>query len=66
MCVEHIYSPVDNAKGKVEHIYTGPSDTKLFDDMINCDQEGKLMVIFSSFMLANYYLFVLETVLILN
>lgn len=44
MCAEHINSPLDNAKTKIEHIYTGPSDTKLFDDMINCDQEGKLMV----------------------
>lgn len=44
MCVEHINSPIENAKGKVEHIYTGPSDTKLYDDMINCDQEGSLMV----------------------
>lgn len=44
MCTEHILSPIDNAKRKVEHIYTGPDNTKLYDDMVNCDQEGHLMV----------------------
>lgn len=44
MCVEHINSPVDNAKIKIDHIYTGPNTSKLYDDMSNCDQEGLLMV----------------------
>lgn len=44
MCVEHIRSPLDNAKTKVDHIYTGPNTSKIYDDMINCDQEGLLMV----------------------
>lgn len=44
MCVEHINSPTNNAKMKIEHMYTGPSNTNLFDDMINCDPEGRLMV----------------------
>lgn len=44
MCVEHISSPLDNAKRKVDHIYTGPNTSKIYDDMINCDQEGLLMV----------------------
>lgn len=44
MCVEHICSPMENAKMMIEHIYTGPNNTKLFDDMVNCDPEGCLMV----------------------
>lgn len=44
MCVEHIKSPLDNAKIKVDHIYTGDNTSKVYDDMINCDQEGVLMV----------------------
>lgn len=44
MCIEHINSPVENAKTKVSHIYTGPNTSKIYDDMINCDQEGLLMV----------------------
>ena len=44
MCVQHIPSPVANAKSKVEHIYTGALDSDRADDMINCDQEGRLMV----------------------
>lgn len=45
MCVEHIKSPLENAKKKVDHIYTGPNNSKIYDDMVNCDQEGLLMVI---------------------
>lgn len=44
MCVEHIHSPVENAKIKINHIYTGPNTSKIYDDMVNCDQEGLLMV----------------------
>ncbi|KAJ8956271.1 hypothetical protein NQ318_015007 [Aromia moschata] len=44
MCVEHIKSPLDNAKTKIDHIYTGPNTSKIYDDMINCDQEGVLTV----------------------
>ncbi|XP_044763809.1 116 kDa U5 small nuclear ribonucleoprotein component [Coccinella septempunctata] len=44
MCVEHVKSPLDNAKRKVNHIYTGPTTSKIYDDMIKCDQEGLLMV----------------------
>lgn len=39
MCVEHIPSPCSNARNKVEYIYTGPTDTKLVQDMFNCDAE---------------------------
>ncbi|KAK2147140.1 hypothetical protein LSH36_568g02003 [Paralvinella palmiformis] len=44
MCVEHIKSPLSNARSKVEHIYTGPLDTELAESMVNCDPEGPLMV----------------------
>lgn len=44
MCVEHIHSPIENAKIKINHIYTGPNTSKIYDDMANCDQEGLLMV----------------------
>jgi len=29
MCVEHIKSPLENAKRKVDHIYTGPNIREL-------------------------------------
>ncbi|RUS85356.1 hypothetical protein EGW08_006899 [Elysia chlorotica] len=44
MCVEHVPSPVDNAKRKVEHIYTGPSDSDLAEEMSQCEAEGPLMI----------------------
>ena len=39
MCVQHIPSPVDNAKLKVQHIYTGPLDSDLAEDMCSCDPD---------------------------
>jgi len=44
MCVEHIPSPVENSKAKVEQIYSGTNETQRYDDMLACDQEGRLMV----------------------
>lgn len=44
MCVEHIRSPLDNAKTKIDHIYTGPKEGMLYDGMAACDQTGNLMV----------------------
>lgn len=44
MCVDHIKSPLDNAKNIIDHIYTGPKSHLMYDDMINCRQDGKLMV----------------------
>lgn len=44
MCVEHIRSPLDNAKTKIDHIYSGPKDGMLYDGMASCDQTGNLMV----------------------
>ncbi|KAF4514202.1 UNVERIFIED_CONTAM: hypothetical protein B566_EDAN019400, partial [Ephemera danica] len=44
MCVQHIPSPLDNARNKVEHIYTGPMDSELAENMSSCDPDGRLMV----------------------
>ncbi|KAL5285301.1 EFTUD2 family protein [Megaselia abdita] len=44
MCVEHVKSPSDNAKNKTDHIYTGPKEGVLYDDMSQCNQSGVLMV----------------------
>ena len=37
MCVKHIPSPAVAARTKVEHIYTGPLESSLGEDMVNCD-----------------------------
>jgi U5 small nuclear ribonucleoprotein component len=39
MCVEHIKSPLDNARRKIEHIYTGPMESDLADMMVQCDAD---------------------------
>lgn len=44
MCVHHIPSPSANAKNKIEHIYTGASESELAETMIECDMDGPLMV----------------------
>jgi len=44
MCEQHIPSPVDNAKQKVSQIYSGTSETERYEDMVLCDQDGRLMV----------------------
>ncbi|KAG5673773.1 hypothetical protein PVAND_003793 [Polypedilum vanderplanki] len=44
MCVEHILSPAGNSKNKIDHIYTGPKEGVLYDDMLNCNQDGNLVV----------------------
>ncbi|KAI9850849.1 MAG: hypothetical protein M1838_004918 [Thelocarpon superellum] len=44
MIVEHIPSPVEGAKKKLEHYYTGPLDTKVASAMRRCDQDGPLVV----------------------
>ena len=36
MCVEHVLSPIGNARRKVEHIYTGPSDSDLAEELFLC------------------------------
>jgi translation elongation factor EF-G len=37
-------TPLEAAKKKVEHLYTGPLDSRLAKNMIACDPEGILMV----------------------
>lgn len=44
MCVRQIRSPVDNAKNKIDHLYLGPNDSRIYEDMLKCNQDGKLMV----------------------
>ncbi|TVY38655.1 116 kDa U5 small nuclear ribonucleoprotein component [Lachnellula occidentalis] len=44
MVVEHIPSPVDSAKAKLERYYTGPLDTSVAKAIENCDQDGPLIV----------------------
>ena len=43
MIAAHVPSPVENAKAKVEHIYTGPMDTDRAGDMAECDQVWPLV-----------------------
>lgn len=42
MCVDHIKSPLDNARSKIEHIYTGPMESDLVDMMVQCDSDVSL------------------------
>lgn len=45
MVAQHVPSPLDNARNKVQHIYSGSLDTQRAVDMINCDSEdGHLMI----------------------
>ena len=44
MCEEHIPSPVENAKQKVDQVYSGTCETERYEDMVGCDQDGRLMV----------------------
>lgn len=44
MIVEHVKSPIANAQTKIEHMYTGPSDSDLAELMAQCDPEGPLMI----------------------
>jgi len=44
MCEKHIPSPVENAKQKVGQMYSGTTETERYEDMVLCDQDGRLMV----------------------
>ncbi|PVH76412.1 116 kda u5 small nuclear ribonucleo protein-like protein component [Cadophora sp. DSE1049] len=44
MVVEHIPSPVEAAEDKVQRYYTGPLDTKVATAMIECKQDGPLVI----------------------
>ncbi|XP_051904585.1 116 kDa U5 small nuclear ribonucleoprotein component [Hippocampus zosterae] len=43
MCVQHIPSPQEGARNKIEHTYTGGLDSDLGEAMTECDPEGPLM-----------------------
>lgn len=44
MIVEHIPSPAEGAKKKLNRYYTGPMDTKVASSIERCDQNGPLVV----------------------
>ena len=44
MVVQHIPSPVEGAKQKLDHYYTGPLDSKTANAMLECDADGPLVV----------------------
>lgn len=44
MFVNHIPSPIENAKRKTEMIFTGPMDSPLAEAMMKCDPKGPLMI----------------------
>lgn len=39
MIVQHIPSPVANAKTKIEHLYTGSLQEDIVNDMNNCNPD---------------------------
>lgn len=44
MVCQHIPSPAEAAKQKLEQYYTGPLDSKVAESMLNCDQNGPLVL----------------------
>ena len=44
MIVQHIPSPVEGSRRNLENYYTGPLDSKVGTAMLNCDQDGPLVV----------------------
>ena len=44
MVVEHVPSPLEGAKQKLNRYYTGPMDTKVASAIERCDQDGPLVV----------------------
>ncbi|KAI9802181.1 MAG: hypothetical protein M1825_002901 [Sarcosagium campestre] len=44
MIVNHVPSPVEGARKKLERYYTGPMDTKVAKSMLDCDQDGPLVI----------------------
>ena len=45
MCEEHILSPVQNARRKVEHTYTGPVDSDLAEELFRCQADVSLWLL---------------------
>lgn len=44
MIVEHVPSPLEGAKKKLDRYYTGPRDTQISSYIEGCDQDGPLVV----------------------
>lgn len=44
MVVEHIPSPIDNAKNKIEHLYTGSLQEDIVNEMVNCNPNAPVVV----------------------
>lgn len=44
MCVQHIQSPMQNARNKIEQCYSGPIDSAAGRAMLRCDPDGPLMI----------------------
>lgn len=45
MCVTHVPSPQAHAPNKVQHVYTGPMDSPLAQDMVNCDPDVSILIL---------------------
>lgn len=44
MLVQHVPSPLEGARLKLDRYYTGPIDSKTAESMISCDQDGPLVI----------------------
>ncbi|KAK6541105.1 hypothetical protein TWF694_008480 [Orbilia ellipsospora] len=44
MILQHVPSPLEGAKAKIESCYTGPLDSEVANAMLTCDQNGPLVV----------------------
>lgn len=44
MIVEHIPSPLEGARKKLDRYYTGPTDTQVASHIERCDQDGPLVI----------------------
>jgi len=44
MCIKKVPSPIENARNKIEHTYTGPMDSPIAEYMMECDPNGPLMI----------------------
>ena len=45
MCEEHIPSPVQSARKKVEHTYTGPADSDLAEELFRCQPDVSFLLV---------------------
>jgi U5 small nuclear ribonucleoprotein component len=48
MCVTHVPSPQAHAPTKVQHVYTGPTDSVLAQDMAKCDPDVSISILIST------------------